>query len=124
MIATPEKDVTNPSAINSGLAMLVWATDAPRSMGKTGNVHGAAIVAVPANKATTAASMAHSAYQVFVAVTLQSQLVLPNTFSRGTSVPLHRRCHDFVIGRIRTFMMRHAVARPEIPAFCDVVSMA
>jgi hypothetical protein len=57
-MATAENDVTKPSAIRSGRVLLVWATDAPRSIGRTGNVHGAATVAVPASRATTALSIA------------------------------------------------------------------
>jgi hypothetical protein len=67
MIATPEKDVTKPSAINSGRALLACAIDAPRRIGRTGNVHGAATVAEPANKAIAAASMSHSARERLVA---------------------------------------------------------
>jgi hypothetical protein len=38
-IATSEKDVTKPSAMKIGLALLVPPTDEPSRIGKTGKVH-------------------------------------------------------------------------------------
>ena len=49
-IATSEKDVTKPSAMKTGLALFVCPTDEPSRIGKTGKVHGAAIVRMPASR--------------------------------------------------------------------------
>src|SRR5882757_10237783 len=40
--ATIENDITKPSAIIAGRALLVWPTDAPRRIGNIGRVQGAA----------------------------------------------------------------------------------
>ena len=67
IITTPENEVTKPNAMNSGRVLQVWATDAPRSIGRTGNVQGAATVRVPANRAITAVRIAlNEAYSLGV----------------------------------------------------------
>jgi hypothetical protein len=43
-----EKVKIKPKAINSGLVLLVWPTDAPSKIGNKGRMHGAPIVRAPA----------------------------------------------------------------------------
>jgi hypothetical protein len=98
-MATAENDVTKPSAINSGRVLLVWATDAPRSIGRTGNVQGAATVAVPARKATTALSIAK------IPITRTHRFIAQQISLRAQAL-LHWPSHDFVshdLGRVQLF---------------------
>jgi hypothetical protein len=51
--AVAENETTKPSAISAGRALPVWPTDAPRRIGSTGSVQGAAMVTTPASSART-----------------------------------------------------------------------
>jgi len=51
--ATIENDITKPSAIIAGRALLVWPIDAPSRIGSIGRVQGAATVTTPASSART-----------------------------------------------------------------------
>src|SRR5258706_4299924 len=51
--AAAENEMTKPSAISAGRALLVWPTDAPSRIGSIGRVQGAAIVTTPASSART-----------------------------------------------------------------------
>ena len=51
--AAAENEITKPSAIIAGRALLVWPTDAPSRIGSIGSVQGAATVTTPASSART-----------------------------------------------------------------------
>jgi hypothetical protein len=42
---------TKPRTINNGLVLLCWPTELPNMIGKSGSMHGAAIVRIPASSA-------------------------------------------------------------------------
>ena len=73
--------------MNTGRALLLWATDAPRSIGRTGNVHGAATVSVPASRA-----------KITVSIGIH-RFLAPH---RGTDLPFGRTLSFVTIGTSRS----------------------
>ena len=55
--AAAANDAKNPAAMNAGRALPLPATDAPSKAGRTGSVHGAAMVNIPAKSAKATAVM-------------------------------------------------------------------
>src|SRR5260370_9114112 len=55
--ATAANEITKPSAIKAGLALLVCPIEAPRRIGRRGREHGAAIVKIPASSANRTVSI-------------------------------------------------------------------
>lgn len=51
--AATVKTITNPTTIKTGRNLFPWFKEAPSKTGKSGNIHGAAIVRTPAKNAKT-----------------------------------------------------------------------
>ena len=58
----PANEMAKPSAMKTGRALLRWPIEAPSRTGRTGSVHGAATVSIPANSANRIDSIGTGAW--------------------------------------------------------------